>query len=67
MSFEIARRHRFHREMAALPDHVTAHVLPTGGSTPKDDSLLSYRDFRGVVRRMDAAYRASAAYLDRSP
>ena len=67
VSFEIARRHRFHREMAALPDHVTAHVLPTGGSTPKDDSLLSYRDFRGVVRRMDAAYRASAAYLDRSP
>ena len=66
VSFEIARRHRFHREMAALPDHVTAHVLPTGGGTPKDDSLLSYRDFRGVVRRIDAAYRASAAYLDRS-
>jgi NTE family protein len=66
VSFEIARRHRFHREMAALPEHVTAHVLPTGGAGPKDDNLLSYRDFRGVVRRIDAAYRASVAYLDRS-
>jgi NTE family protein len=66
VSFEIARRHRFNREMAALPAHVTAHVLPTGGGTPKDDSLLSYRDFRGVVRRIDAAYRASTAYLETS-
>ena len=66
VSFEIARRHRFHREMAALPEHVIAHVLPTGGAGPKDDHLLSYRDFRGVVRRIDAAYRASVAYLDQS-
>ena len=64
VSFEIARRHRFHREMAALPEHVTAHVLPTGGGSPKDDSLLSYRDFRAVVRRIDAAHRASVAYLE---
>jgi NTE family protein len=64
VSFEIARRHRFHREMAALPGHVTAHVLPTGGGSAKDDSLLAYRDFGAVVRRIDAAYDASAAYLD---
>jgi NTE family protein len=63
VSFEIARRHRFHREMAALPDGVVAHVLPTGGGLPGDDSLLSYRDFGGVMRRIDAAYRASADYL----
>ena len=63
VSFEIARRHRFHREMAALPDGVVAHVLPTGGGLPSDDSLLSYRDFGGVMRRIDAAYRASADYL----
>ena len=63
VSFEIARRHRFHREMAALPDGVVAHVLPTGGGLPGDDSLLSYRDFRGVIRRMDAAYTASVDYL----
>jgi len=64
VSFEIARRHRFHREMAALPAGVVAHVLPTGGGLPGDDNLLSYRDFRGVLRRMDAAYTASADYLE---
>ncbi|QNN54458.1 patatin-like phospholipase family protein [Nocardioides mesophilus] len=64
VSFEIARRHRFHREMAALPAGVTAHVLPTGGSTERDDSLLSYRDFRAVMRRIDAAHRASTRYLE---
>jgi NTE family protein len=63
VSFEIARRHRFHREMAALPEGVVAHVLPTGGGTAKDDSLLSYRDFSAVMRRIDQAHEASAAYL----
>jgi NTE family protein len=64
VSFEIARRHRFHREMAALPDTVTAHVLPTGGGSARDDSLLAYRDFKAVLRRIDAAYDACAAYLE---
>ena len=59
MSFEIARRHRFHREMASLPDEVTAHVLPTGGGSAKDDSVLAYRDFSAVIRRIDQAYEAS--------
>ena len=61
VSFEIARRHRFHREMASLPDHVTAHVLPTGASTStgRQDSLLAYRDFSAVTRRIDAAYHAT--------
>jgi NTE family protein len=66
VSFEIARRHRFHREMAGLPGHVTAHVLPTGAdasSGRRDDSLLAYRDFGAVMRRIDAAYDASRAYL----
>jgi len=63
VSFEIARRHRFVREMAALPEHVTAHVLPTGGGSSRDDSLLAYRDFAAVLRRIDAAYDASAGYL----
>jgi NTE family protein len=46
VSFEIARRHRFHREMAALPEHVAAHVLPTGAPVSgRADSLLAYRDF----------------------
>jgi NTE family protein len=63
VSFEIARRHRFHREMAELPAHVSAHVLPTGGGDRRDDSLLSYRDFAAVMRRIDRAYDASSAYL----
>jgi NTE family protein len=63
VSFEIARRHRFNREMAALPDHVTAHVLPGGGSA-RDDSLLSYRDFTAAQGRIDAAYAASVTYLE---
>jgi NTE family protein len=64
VSFEIARRHRFHREMAELPDTVTAHVLPTGGAgSTKDDRLLAYRDFAAVRRRIDAAYAASRDYL----
>ena len=64
VSFEIARRHRFHREMAELPGHVTAHVLPTGGGDDRrDDSLMSYRDFAAVMRRIDRAYDATSAYL----
>jgi len=63
VSFEIARRHRFHREMAALPEGVTAHVLPVGGGSARDDSLLAYRDFKAVMRRIDAAYEATATYL----
>jgi NTE family protein len=64
VSFEIARRHRFHREMAARPEHVTAHMLPTGSTGGRrDDSLLAYRDFAAVMRRIDAAYDASSAYL----
>jgi NTE family protein len=63
VSFEIARRHRFHREMAALPAGVAAHVLPTGGGSARDDSLLAYRDFKAVMRRIDAAYEATATYL----
>jgi NTE family protein len=64
VSFEIARRHRFHREMAELPDGVTAHVLPTGaGGSAKDDRLLAYRDFAAVRRRIDTAYAAAHEYL----
>lgn len=66
VSFEIARRHRFHREMAALPEGVTAHVLPTGQrgpDAPADESLFSYRDFTAVLRRIDRAYTCSLRYL----
>jgi NTE family protein len=62
VSFEIARRHRFVREISELPDGVTAHVLPAAGSV-KDDSPLAYRDSSQVARRIEAAYAASRVYL----
>lgn len=64
VSFEIARRHRFVREMAELPDHVEAHVLPAAGTGPRDDSLLAYRDFASVRSRMELTWAASLAHLD---
>lgn len=63
VAFEIARRHRFAREMAALPDGVTAYVLPTGGAGERDASPLAYRDMRAVGRRISRAYHASRRYL----
>ena len=63
VSFEIARRHRFVREMAELPDGVEAHVLPAGGSA-KDDSPRRYRDTSSVAGRIEAAYDESMAYLE---
>jgi NTE family protein len=66
IAFEIARRHRFARDMASLPRGVVAHVLPTGErEPPRYDSLaqLRYRDFRSVAKRIELAHRATAAYL----
>ncbi|HET8559713.1 MAG TPA: patatin-like phospholipase family protein [Marmoricola sp.] len=62
VSFEIARRHRFTSQLASLPEGVSVHVLPAGGSR-KDDSLLSYRDAGLVADRIRRAYDLSAAWL----
>lgn len=67
VAFEVARRHRFARDLAALPDGVVAHVLPSGErEPPRYDSLaqLRYRDFRSVARRIASAYEATLHYLD---
>ena len=64
VSFEVARRHRFMRELAEIPADVDAHVLPAAGTSSKDDSMLAFRDFSSVQRRIDATYDASLAYLD---
>ncbi|MFC7549544.1 patatin-like phospholipase family protein [Plantactinospora sp. GCM10030261] len=64
VAFEIARRHRFAREMAALPPGVEVHVLPTGGLDPRDDNPWAYRDMAAVGRRISRAYTASRHYLD---
>jgi NTE family protein len=63
VAFEISRRHRFAREMAAVPPDVTVHVLPPGAGSKRDDSPLAYRDLRAAQRRIDRAYEASAAFL----
>lgn len=63
VSFEIARRHRFAREMASLPAGVQAHVLPAGGTSARDDSLLAHRDFASVQHRIDRSYAATMDYL----
>lgn len=63
VAFEIARRHRFHREMNEVPTDVEVHLLPTGGGSSKDDSLRAFRDFSKVEARIEAAYDATRAYL----
>lgn len=66
VAFEVARRHRFARDMASLPEGVVAHVLPTGEEPPRYDSLgqLRYKNFRSVARHIENAHAATAAYLD---
>jgi NTE family protein len=64
VAFEIARRYRFHEEMAALPGHVRVHVLPAGAARSAPDlSQLRYRDSTKVRASIERAYRASASYL----
>ena len=63
VAFEIARRHRFAREMALLPDGCRVHVLPTGGGERRDDTPWAYRDMAAAGRRISRAYTASRRYL----
>jgi NTE family protein len=64
VAFEIARRHRFHEEMSALPDDVRVHVLPTGGvRLPPGRAQFRYRDQTRVSLSIERAYTASASYL----
>jgi NTE family protein len=67
VAFEVARRHRFVGDMAAIPDGVDVHVLPTGQTDPPrftDRSQFRYRDTTHVRERIDRAHAASARYLD---
>src|SRR3954447_13570676 len=47
VAFEIARRHRFVGDLAALPPGVRLHVLPAGDETPATANLC-YRNFNQV-------------------
>jgi NTE family protein len=66
VAFEIARRHRYQSTMAALPEGIEVHVLPTGAEPMSftDRRQLRYRDFSTVPKRIRAAYEATSAYLD---
>jgi NTE family protein len=65
VSFEIARRHRFARDMADLPSDVTVHVLPSGATSREWAPVrqLRHRDFARTAERIERAYEASARYL----
>jgi NTE family protein len=64
VAFEIARQHRFHEEMSALPDNVRVHVLPAGASGSTSDlAQFRYRDRAKVAGSIERAYVASASYL----
>jgi NTE family protein len=64
VAFEIARRHRFHEEMASLPSEVRVHVLPTGGDRlPPGRPQFRYRDRARVGQSIERAYQATASYL----
>lgn len=64
VSFEIARRHRFARELEELPAGVEAHVLPARGTSSRDDSVFAYRNFAGIEERIERTYEASRDYLE---
>ncbi|WP_307802092.1 patatin-like phospholipase family protein [Actinomadura violacea] len=67
VAFEIARRHRFFEEMAALPEGLTVHVLPAGGRQRKagvDYAQMRYRDVSGIAAHIERAYAASMRYLE---
>ncbi|ROS78601.1 patatin-like phospholipase family protein [Cellulomonas sp. PhB143] len=63
VSFEVARRHRFARERADLPDGVVLHVLPSGGPAPGDEKRGAYRRLDATQARIDVAYAAAVGYL----
>ncbi|MBW3607432.1 MAG: patatin-like phospholipase family protein [Actinobacteria bacterium] len=66
VAFEIARRHRFVGDVAAVPAHVDVHVLLTGQRDPPrytDRSQFRYRSMPDVRERIARAHAASAEYL----
>lgn len=68
VAFEIARRHRFARDTADLPPGTTVHLLPTGADTDRPThwaQYMRYRAFNETRERIQRAYNASTAYLNR--
>lgn len=63
VAFEIARRHRYHEEIDAVPDDVILHVLPSGSASTPAISLTQSSAAR-MEARAEQAYAASTAYLE---
>lgn len=61
-AYWIARRHRYHEDLAALPPRVNVIVLPVG-SPPR----LKYNDFSHSDELITQAYAATAGLLDAAP
>jgi len=67
VAFEIARRHRFMGDIAALPGDLDVHVLPTGQREPPritDMSQFRLRDTAKIADHIERAFEATSAYLD---
>lgn len=68
VSFEIARRHRYVRDMKTLPTGVSTFVLPTGGDRDakfNDPTKLRY-NHRGTIRAsIDRAHEETSLFLAR--
>src|SRR4051794_40310899 len=67
VAFEIARRHRFVGDLAAIPDGVEVPVTPPGQAEPPRYNALSalrYRVGADVGEGVERAYRASRASLE---
>lgn len=58
-AYWIARRARFRRDMASLPDTVEAVLLPTG-----DAPATRFNDFSNSPALISSAYQATTALLD---
>jgi NTE family protein len=66
VAFEIARRHRFVGDIAALPEEIEVHVLPTGSAGDGGSPIVSqlrYRDTSRIPDHIERAYEATKAYL----
>lgn len=58
-AYWIARRHRFKRELSAIPDDVDVHLLPH--DSPRD---LRFHDTTHSAELIEGAYRTASEYLD---
>lgn len=66
VTFEIARRHRFASDLAAVPDGTPVHVLPTGAPAGKynDTSKLRYGNLANADEQITSAFEATSMVLD---